>query len=147
MSLDRTDIGAVIDAMYASISGPAGPRDWDLAAEVFHPDSRQARTGVDAEGRPWMKIMGQDAYRADTEPFFAANGFYEVETARRIDVFGNMAHVWSVYEARTHPDDAEPERRGINSIQLYRDEHGRWSIRNMIWDNERPGLTVPPLQA
>ena len=70
-----------------------------------------------------------------------------METARRIDVFGNMAHVWSVYEARTHPDDAEPERRGINSIQLYRDEHGRWSILNMIWDNERPGLTVPPLQA
>ncbi len=145
MSLDRTDIGAVIDAMYASISGPAGPRDWALAAQAFHPESRQARTGVDAEGKPWMKIMGQEAYRADTEPFFAANAFYEVETGRRIDVFGNMAHVWSVYEARTHPDDAEPERRGINSIQLYRDEQGLWSILNMIWDNERPGLTVPPL--
>lgn len=144
MSLDRTDIGAVIDALYASISGPKGPRNWDLAAQVFHPDSRQARTGVDAGGRPWMKLMDQAAYRADTEPFFAQNDFWEVEIARRIDVFGNMAHVWSVYEARRHPDDAEPERRGINSIQLFRDADGNWSVVHMIWDNEREGVRVPP---
>jgi len=144
VSLDRTDIGAVIDALYASISGPKGPRNWDLAAQVFHPDSRQARTGVDAGGRPWMKLMDQAAYRADTEPFFAQNDFWEVEIARRIDVFGNMAHVWSVYEARRHPDDAEPERRGINSIQLFRDADGNWSVVHMIWDNEREGVRVPP---
>ena len=145
MSLDCSDVGAVIDALYASLSGPAGPRAWALAAQVFHPQSRQARTGVDAEGRPWMKLMDQAAYRADTEPFFAANGFYEVETARRIEVFGNMAHVWSVYEARTRPDDPEPERRGINSIQLFRDGDGNWSVVHMIWDNERDGVRVPPM--
>lgn len=143
MALDRTDIGNVIDAMYASISGPAGPRDWSLQREIFHPDSRQARTGLDSGGHPWVKIMGREDYVEETTPFFAANSFYEVETARRIDVFGNMAHVWSVYEAKTHPDDSTPERRGINSIQLYRDCAGCWSILHMIWDNERPGLTVP----
>ena len=31
-----------------------------------------------------------------------------------------MAHVWSNYEARRSPDDTQPERRGINSIQLFR---------------------------
>lgn len=143
MALDRTDIAQVIDAMYASISGPAGPRDWSLQREIFHPDSRQARTGLGPDGQPWIKIMGREAYVEDTSPFFAQNAFYEVETARRIDVFGNMAQVWSVYEAKTHPDDAVAERRGINSIQLYRDEDGNWSILHMIWDNERPGLTVP----
>ncbi len=142
--IDRTDIGAVIDAMYATVSGPAGPRDWSMQREVFHPESRQIRTGLDAHGAPWMKIMGRDDYVADTTPYFLANDFYEVETARRIDVFGNMAQVWSVYEARRAPDDAEPERRGINSIQLYRDAEGRWSIVSMIWDNERPGVSVQP---
>ena len=39
--------------------------------------------------------------RANTTPFFAANPFYEIETERRIDLFGNIAHVWSQYEART----------------------------------------------
>ena len=40
-------------------------------------------------------------------------------------------------EARTSLDDAEPERRGINSIQLFRDPDHGWRIVAMIWDNER----------
>lgn len=143
MTLNRTDIGSVIDALYACISGPAGPRDWDTQRLIFHPDSRQARTGLDADGAPWIRIMGREQYVEDVTPFFDTTAFYEVETARRIDVFGNMAHVWSVYEAKTHPDDETPERRGINSIQLYRDGDGNWSVLHMIWDNERPGLSVP----
>ena len=95
--MDRTDIGSVIDALYACISGPAGPRDWDTQRLIFHPDSRQARTGLDADGRPWIRIMGREQYVEDVTPFFETTAFYEVETARRIDVFGNMAHVWSVY--------------------------------------------------
>ena len=130
-------------AMYACISGPAGPRDWDPQREIFHPDSRQARTGLDADGRPTMIVLGREEYQANVTPFFDTTGFFEVEIARRIDVFGNMAHVWSVYEAKTHPDDETPERRGINSIQLYRDGDGNWSVLHMIWDNERPGLSVP----
>lgn len=141
MSFDPSDIGSVIEAMYAMVSGPAGPREFSLH-QVFHPEARQMRTGVDGAGVPWIKIMDQEQYRADTAAFFAANDFFEVETARRIDVLGNMAHVWSVYEARTAPDDETPERRGINSIQLFRDERGHWRIMSMIWDNEREGVKV-----
>ena len=57
-----------------------------------------------------MKMMGIDDYAENTAPFFAANSFYEIETARRIDVFGNMAHVWSNYEARTSLDDFTERR-------------------------------------
>ena len=142
MSFDPTDIGSVVDAMYAMVSGPAGPRDWTRQAEIFHPQARQMRTGVSTEGKPWIKLMHLADYREDTAPFFAANDFYEIETARRIDAFGNMAHVWSVYEARKAPDGVTPERRGINSIQLYRDERGHWRIMSMIWDNEREGVRV-----
>ena len=137
MTDDEAAIGAVIDEMYAMISGPAGPRDWSRQANCFTPDARQIRTFVDAEGRPQRTVMGLAEYSRDTTPFFAANDFFEIETARKIDVFGNIAHVWSAYEARTAPDAATPERRGINSIQLFRDaEHG-WRILHMIWDNER----------
>jgi hypothetical protein len=134
---DEQAIGVVIDEMYAIVSGPAGPRDWARQANCFHPDARQVRTSVDEEGRLAMKMMGLDDYARDTTPFFAANDFYEVETDRRIDLFGNIAHVWSHYEARRSPDDQDVERRGINSIQLFRHaEHG-WRIIHMIWDNER----------
>jgi hypothetical protein len=141
---ERAAIGAVVDAMYAMVSGPAGPRDWSWQGEVFHEDARQMRTGVADTGTPWIKIMNPAAYAADTAPFFAATPFFEVEIARRIDVLGNMAHVWSLYEARRAPEDTTPERRGINSIQLFKGADGAWKIISMIWDNERPGVVAEP---
>ena len=141
---DEAEIGAVIDEMYAMISGPAGPRDWSRQANCFLSEARQVRTSVDDAGRPQMKSMTLEDYARDTTPFFDANPFYEVETSRRIDLFGNIAHVWSAYEARRSPDDDAPERRGINSIQLFRHPALGWRIIHMIWDNERdPALEWP----
>jgi hypothetical protein len=134
---DEAEIGAVVDEMYAMISGPAGPRDWSRQANCFLPEARQVRTWVDEQGRPQKLGMSLEEYRANTTPFFAENAFYEVETSRRIDLFGNIAHVWSAYEARRSPDDRNVERRGINSIQLFRDPDLGWRIIHMIWDNER----------
>jgi hypothetical protein len=139
---DPADLSCVIDSMYAMVSGPAGPRDWSLQQSVFHPAARQMRTGVDADGKAWIRIMSLDDYAADTREFFATNDFFEIEVARRVQMFGNIAQVWSVYEARKAPDDSTPERRGINSIQLFRNEIGHWQITSMIWDNERPGVAV-----
>ena len=134
---DEAEIGAAIDEMYAMISGPKGPRDWARQGNCFLPEARQVRTWVDDEGRPQKLSMSLDEYSANTTPFFEQNDFFEVETGRRIDLFGNMAHVWSHYEARRSPDDANPERRGINSIQLFKDPDQGWRIIHMIWDNER----------
>jgi hypothetical protein len=134
---DEAAIGAAIDEMYAMISGPAGPRDWSRQENCFLPEAQQVRTWVDEQGRAQKKGMSLADYERDTTPFFAANPFYEVETSRRIDLFGNIAHVWSAYEARRSPDDGEAERRGINSIQLFKDPELGWRIIHMIWDNER----------
>lgn len=140
--MEHTRIGEVVDAMYAMISGPAGPRDWSTQDAVFHPDCRQIRTGVDEQGHPWRQSFSLAEYRANADALLAEKDFFEVETGREIRVFGNIAHVWSAYEARTAPDDAVPERRGINSIQLYKGEDG-WKIIHMIWDNERDGVPLP----
>lgn len=91
-AFDPTSISSVIDTMYTMVSGPKGPRDWTMQTRVFHPDARQMRTGIGADGRPWVKVMSRDDYAADTAPFFAANDFYEIEVARRVHVFGNIAH-------------------------------------------------------
>lgn len=134
---DDDAIGAAIDEMYAMVSGPAGPRDWSRQRNCFLADARQVRTWVDGDGKARARIMGLDEYARDTGPFFETNAFFEVETVRRVDRFGNMAHAWSHYEARRSPDDAEPERRGINSIQLFNHPEEGWKIIHMIWDNER----------
>ena len=134
---DEQEIGAAIDEMYAMISGPAGPRDWSRQSNCFLPEARQVRTWVDDEGRPQKLSMSLADYARDAAPFFEANDFYEVETERRIDRLGNIAHAWSRYEARRSPGDAAPERRGANSIQLFRHPELGWRIVHMIWDNER----------
>ena len=140
---DRKEISAAVDEMYAMISGPKGPRDWSRQANCFHPEARQIRTSIDEHGRPVMKIMSLDDYSRDTTPYFAENDFYEIEIGRRIDLFGNIAHVWSAYEARRSPDDEEPERQGVNSIQLFRDADKGWRIISMIWDNAREDMELP----
>jgi hypothetical protein len=53
--------------------------------------------------------------------FFEKEGFYEKEIARRTEQFGNIAHVWSIYESRHNENDPEPFMRGINSTQLFND--------------------------
>lgn len=143
MQDEEAAIGAVLDAMYAMISGPAGPRDWRRQDEIFHPDCRQIRTGVDQDGASWMLPFTLAEYRENADRLLADMDFFEAEIARELRIFGNIAHAWSAYEARTAPDDAAPERRGINSIQLYREGDGRWRIIHMLWDNERPGARIP----
>ena len=59
---DEEAVGAVVDEMYAMISGPAGPRDWSRQANCFHPDARQVRIWVDESGRPALKMMTLDEY-------------------------------------------------------------------------------------
>ena len=145
MEEDKRAIGAVVDEMYAMISGPAGPRDWSRQGGIFHTAARQMRTGVDQHGRAWIKIMSLQEYREDVTPFFAEASFYEIEIALRIDVLGNMAHAWSLYEARRNPGDIAHQRRGINSIQLFKGDDGRWRVISMIWDNERPGTEIEPI--
>jgi hypothetical protein len=50
--------------------------------------------------------------------------------------------VWSSYESRHTADDSKPFARGINSMQIVH-ARGRFWIASIMWDAERPGLTLP----
>ena len=100
------------------------------------------RTDVLENGSPQAVVRDVEEYIESTKGFFDQQGFYEWEVARRTDLFGNVAHVFSTYEARFNPDDPEPFKRGINSIQLFHDGQ-RWWIINMLWDNERVDNPLP----
>jgi hypothetical protein len=137
---DVQDIPRLIRAVYECISGPAGaPRDWARFRFLHRPDALSLRTAVLPDGSTRADVFTQDGYIADVEPFFAANDFYEVEIAHRIERFGQVAHAWSQYEARTSADSPVVLKRGANSIQLCH-EQGRWWVVSTIWDNEREGL-------
>lgn len=75
--------------------------------------------------------------------FYRESAFYEREIARRVERFGNIAHVFSTYESRVGSEDSDPVARGINSVQvvLSRD---RWWIAHLVWDVASPGNPIPP---
>ena len=139
---DVASIDGIIRAIYESISGPAGPRDWERDRKLFYPGARLVPTRPGPDGGGAIADMFDiDGYIASRTPFFEKNAFYEAEFARRTFVFGNIAHVLSAYEARRAPGE-EPFLRGVNSIQLFNDG-ARWWVLSIAWDNERPENPLP----
>ncbi len=135
--------GAIVRAMYECISGPANQeRDWSRLASLLYPGARFTRTSVGPDGNLQAKVMDLNAYRENTSEYFRNNSFYEVEVARRIEWFGSIAHVFSTYESRHHPEEVRAFQRGINSIQLLKDEAG-WRVFSVLWVHEREGLPIP----
>lgn len=80
------------------------------------------------------QVLDVEGYIARVEPLFAREGFYETEVARRTEQFGRIAHVWSTYESRRDPGDAQPIMRGVNSFQLFNDGN-RWWILSVYWQH------------
>jgi hypothetical protein len=143
---DRDGEFATIDqlmtALYASISGPPGEQDFELSRRIYHPDVRLVRTRLDEAGRPVALSFSADDYEANAKALLAGIPFHEVETGRRVVRFGNVAQVFSAYEARTAPEGGELIKRGMNCAHLF-DDGTRWWLMHMIWDDEREGVEVP----
>jgi hypothetical protein len=137
---DVETIEGIVKALYEVVSGPAGSRDWERERTLLHPAARLMPTRPEPPGAA-VDVFDCDGYITSRTPFFAANDFYEMEVAHRIERFGNIAHVWSTYEYRRAPD-AAPHGRGINSIQLFHDG-SRWWVLSVLWDNEREGNPLP----
>lgn len=138
---DVDSIEGIVEALYETISGPAGPRDWDRERSLFAPGARLQPIRPKEEGGGVLNMLDIERYIESRTPFFARNDFWEVEVSRRVDRFGNIAQVWSRYEGRRSAD-GEPFLRGVNSIQLFHDGD-RWWIISMLWDNENPGILLP----
>jgi hypothetical protein len=141
---DVASLDAILKAVYDSISGDAGkPRDWDRFYSLFAPGARLIPTGKNAQtAEVTARVLSPEEYRKRAEPFFQKEGFYERESARRVEQYGAVAHVFSTYESRHAAADANSFARGINSIQLLNDGK-RWWVVTIYWQQETPELPVP----
>lgn len=142
---DVESIDAIVKTLYAVISGDAGvKRDWDRFRSLFYPDARMIPTGVNAETKKVVaRVSMLDTYIERSSPFMEKNGFHEAEIARRVEQYGNIAHVFSTYTSRYKLTDPKPFARGINSIQLLNDGT-RWWILSVAWSSETPEHPIPP---
>jgi hypothetical protein len=140
---DVQSVDGIVAALYDVISGAAGkPRDWDRMRSLFAPEGRLMAVGARPEGNYVLRAMSVEDYIGRNSKAFATMGFFEREAARTSDTFGQIVHVFSTYESRHAPDDAQPFQRGINSIQLYHDGK-RWWIVNVLWRAEDEHLPLP----
>ena len=143
---NAADVGsmdAIIAAVYDVISGPAGKkRDWDRMRSLFVPGARLIPTGPRQTGGYGSRVLTADEYIERASAAFEKQGFYEREAARKVEMFGQIAHVFSTYESRHAPDDARAFQRGINSIQLMNDGQ-RWWIVTIFWQGEDEKNPLP----
>jgi len=130
-------LDTLFSTLYDTISGPAGPRDWNRLRTLFHPRAMMTRVLRDADGRPVATPMSIEDYIESTKPFLESRDFFETEIDREVEHFGSVAHARSAYASRWSEDD-EPFMTGTNSVQLFHDVD-RWWIVSMIWDNGRFG--------
>ena len=146
-SPDVASIDAIIRALYESVSfSPGGQPDYDRLRSLFHPGARLIPVSGDKDAsvavldvetliiksREYVVLAGQERM-----------GFVEKEITRRVDAFGRIVHVFSTYESHNGTADPGPVQRGINSIQLVKDDD-RWLVLTILWDVEKPTDLIPP---
>jgi hypothetical protein len=145
---DALSVDSIVAALYASVShAPDASPDFERMRGIFlyvgmlvppaKPGEEIKVTDVDGFAERYQK--GVEARKEKKE---AGSGFFERETARRSDCFGNVCQIFSTYESRHTASDAAPFQRGINSIQLVRDGK-RWWIASVAWDTEKPETPIP----
>lgn len=143
-SADVATLDAIMKAVYDVISGDAGQkRDWDRFRTLFHKDARMIPSGKNPNtGVTSARALSPEDYVKRNEPFFAKEGFHEREVARSTEIYGNIAHVFSTYEAFKSFSDKKPFMRGINSFQLLNDGK-RWWVMTIFWQAETPDNQIP----
>ena len=144
---DVASVDAIVRAVYDVISGDAGEeRDWDRFRSLFVPDARlmPVSTEEGENGRRTNSIneMSPAQFAERTNQFFAAEGFYEVETGNVTETYGDIAHRFSSYASFRTEEDTEPFDGGINSFQLMNDGE-RWWILTIFWQGEAAAGPIP----
>ena len=133
---DQAAIEQTIRDVYAVISGPAGQkRDFDKMRSMFAPNA--LLRPITANG---LRGGTVEDYITKSGPLLEKDGFTETGLVNRIEIYGNLAQVWSSYDGRTATGSFKT--RGINSFQLVKID-GTWKVASILWQQESPQFPLP----
>lgn len=139
---DLESIDGIINALYDVLSGGVDEvRDWDRFRNLFLDGARLIPTGI-SSGEHISRILDPEQYIEHNAEMIERIGFVEREIGRRTEEWGNIAQVFSAYEAFRN-EETDPFMRGINSFQLWNDG-SRWWIVTIMWEAEQPDNQLPP---
>jgi len=135
---DVASLDAIMRAVYDVISGPAGAkRDWDRMRSLFTSNARLMPLAGNG-----LRSGTIEDYISSSGPMLERDGFFEQEIAHTVELYGDIAHVFSTYQAR-RTATGPVFMRGINSFQLVR-YGGRWWVVSIMWQQEAPTRPIPP---
>ena len=143
---DVVSINAIVMALYEAISFPPGGQpNYDRLRSLFVPDGRLIPPLLN--GRVPVEVIDLETFISRSmvnvqTSELGRRGFHEKEISRFTEAFGNIAHVFSTYEARFTKNETVPLARGINSIQLVTDGK-RWWVLTVFWVDESADRLIP----
>jgi hypothetical protein len=138
---DVASPSAVVRASYVAISGPPGQvLNLDRFRSLFLPQAQLVSVNA-RDGQGVARAMTLSEFTDMVLSRIGKDGHIEHEISQRVEVYGNIANVWSSYESRKTPDDPQVTR-GINSIQLVNDGK-RWWISGAQWQHETAEAPIP----
>lgn len=137
---DLIEINGLTNSLYLCISFRKGARpDIEMLKDLFIKEGML----INNNGDPMIFTIDQFVDAIDYQVSAGSlTSFSEKEVAERTEIFGNIAHRFSTYEARFDPDDPDPLSIGINSIQLLKVE-GSWRVGSIVWNDEKEGRRIP----
>lgn len=130
---DQFRIETTVLAMYNVMSGPAGRHDWNRFKELFAPGARLIETQRES-GDTKLTPRTPDEFATEAQKVLQEQAMFEHPVSTHIEVSGNVAQVFSHFEARHAAADEKPYVRGVNSIQLVRNGD-RWLIVSVLTED------------
>ena len=120
---------AIIDAYYEVISGPMPSASVGFVYDAERDENIHAPDAVITKFfLGWHYSVQQHDFKTEQASIVTPyeTPFFEFEVDRKIEQFGNIAHVWSEFEMKTEPE-GDAYGGGFNSISLLFLD-GRWWI-------------------
>lgn len=139
---DVESVESIVNALYAVISGSAGDRDWDRFRSLFYSGAKLGSVIKTPKGEEKLTRITPEEYIQMNQPMLNQFDFIEKELHRETNTFGSISQVFSSYEYELKMPQQTIKQRGINSIELLR-ENGRWWITSLTWSDETPELQLP----
>jgi hypothetical protein len=127
--------------LYAAISfGAGGKPDLSGLRSLFLPPGNLINNN---EENPlvWDLEAFVEIYRHQIATGAVAS-FAEEEITGRTEIFGNIAHRFSSYQARVQAGDSEAVILGINSIQFLK-TGGVWRVVSIVWNDQKEDRPIP----
>lgn len=141
-ALTRVELTRLTKSFFEAVSFEPGQKpSYELVAQLFINEGLLIKNS--AAGQEICNLEQFIAPRREQFETGVLTCFREWELRASTDLFGNVAHRWSTYGKSGVLKGQPFEAVGVISTQFVRTAAG-WRMTSMAWDDERPGLAIPP---